>query len=308
LDALGISQIISIGYLAHLHPQYTNKTNLKELLNVAFEDVHLNLKLVAELDPSLKSLQNAATSNSNVFVTPPPPFELYKTKITHGRDKEKVLMDIIGIKCAVDKAFLLKEFFSQLASPASYEKQIGFFIPTGAAHTLGPQNYAKLISKNHMFVNSVVTIPVGDFQHVTLNISFSLDQNTDINQTTLQDILNDQPWCLSAEKTMIPNKIMIMTTKENLEKAHGWLDHTLVNLYEDHIKHKLDVMMLKTKMFPWRLNIPLQTVASMAYVKNLCNRALYAKATTVDQTQMRKTNPQQKTHHIDLNPTSPCYS
>jgi len=56
-------------------------------------------------------------------------------------------MDIISIKCTMDKAHLLKEFFSQLASPANYKKQIGFFIPTGAAHTLGPQNYAKLISK-----------------------------------------------------------------------------------------------------------------------------------------------------------------
>jgi len=78
---------VKIGYLACLHPQYTNKTNLKELLNIAFEGIHLDPKLVVELDPSLKSLQNAVTSNGDVFVTPPPPFELYKMKITHSRDK-----------------------------------------------------------------------------------------------------------------------------------------------------------------------------------------------------------------------------
>jgi len=74
--------------------------------------------------------------------------------------------------------------------------------------------------------------------------------NTDIDQTTLQDVLNNQPWCLSTEKTTTPNKIRIMTTKENLEKACGWLNHMLVNLYEEYIEHKLDVTTLKKKMFP----------------------------------------------------------
>jgi len=61
-------------------------------------------------------------------------------------------LDIIGIKCAVEKMRLLKEFFTQLALPASYEKQIEFFIPTSTVHTLGAQNYAKLISENQAFI------------------------------------------------------------------------------------------------------------------------------------------------------------
>jgi len=126
-DALGVNQTISIGYLACLHPQYTNKTNLKELLKLAFKDIHLNPTLVVELDPSLKPLQTAAIANGDVFVTPLPPFELYKTKIKHGRDKAKVLTDIIGIKSNLNKACFLKEFFSQLASSVNYENQIVFY-------------------------------------------------------------------------------------------------------------------------------------------------------------------------------------
>jgi len=299
-DALGVSRTISIGYLARLHPQYTNKTNLKNLLQIAFEDVHIDPKLAVELDPSVKPLQTTAAANGDTFVTPLPPFELYKTKITHGRDKDKVSTDIIGIKCAAEKARLLKEFFSQLASPASYEKQIGFFIPTGAAHTLGQQNYAKLISENHAFVNSVVMIPVSDLQHATLDIPFSLDKNTDIDQITLQDIINDQPWCLSAEKTMIQNKIMITTTKDTLEQARRWIDHTLVNLYEDHIEPTLNVTTLKLKMFPRRLDIPIQTAASKAYAKNLCNRATYAKVTTTANTPTNQTKPKPNTRRVDV--------
>ncbi len=57
-------------------------------------------------------------------------------------------------------------------SPTNYEKQIGFFIPTGAVHSIGAQNYAKLISNNDAFAKSVVTIPLGDFQYETLDILF----------------------------------------------------------------------------------------------------------------------------------------
>ncbi len=155
-DSLRTARTASIGYLAHLHPQHTNKTTLKELLTIAFEDVHLDPSLAVELDPTLKTLQTEAKSNGDMFIPTPPPFELFNTKITHGRDKDKVSSDIIGVKCAVDKMRLLKEFFSQLASPTNYEKQIGFFIPTGAVHTIGTQNYAKLISDNHTFIQSVV--------------------------------------------------------------------------------------------------------------------------------------------------------
>ncbi len=55
-DSLGTDRTASIGYLARLHPQHTNKTTLKELLAIAFEDVHLDPSLAVELDPTLKTL------------------------------------------------------------------------------------------------------------------------------------------------------------------------------------------------------------------------------------------------------------
>jgi len=97
-DTLGVSHTVLIGYLACLHPQYTNKTHLKDLLTIAFDDVHINPQLTMELDPSLKPLLTTAMASGNLFVTPLPPFKLYKTKITHGCDKEKVSTDIISIK------------------------------------------------------------------------------------------------------------------------------------------------------------------------------------------------------------------
>jgi len=107
-------------------------------------------------------------------------------KLVHGCDKKtKVETDVLGIKSTAPQACLLKEFFAQLASPEHYEKQIGVFVPTGTVHLLGTDNYVKLICDNNQFIHSVVTIPIGNFQHAMLGIPFSIDTSTNIDQTTL---------------------------------------------------------------------------------------------------------------------------
>jgi len=70
------------------------------------------------------------------------------------------------------------------------------------------------------------------------------------------------------QEILSPNKVIVITTKEHLEKAHGWIDDTLPTLYTSHIKDKLNGMALK-KMKPCRLDKPAQTVVSTAYAKSL---------------------------------------
>jgi len=79
---------------------------------------------------------------------------------------------MIGIKCAALKLKLLKEFYSHLASPARYEKQIKIFIPTGAVHLLGTKKYMNLLKDHNALIDSIKTIPLGDFQHEMLDIPF----------------------------------------------------------------------------------------------------------------------------------------
>jgi len=117
-------------------------------------------------------------------------------------------------------------------------------------HTLGTQNYFILISKNKAFINSVVAIPIGNFQHATLEIPFLTDKNMDIEQTTLIDMIREQSWCLNVERTVVANKVMVMTTQEHLETACKRIDHMLVTLYKDNIEDKIDVMTLKKKLSP----------------------------------------------------------
>ncbi len=298
-DALGVLKTTSIGYLTQLHPLLTNRTNLKALLQTALEDVIIDAKLAVELDPELKTAVTEASANGDVFTPEVPPFEIYKTKLIHGRDKEKVETNVLGIKGTLQQARLLKEFFSQLASPAHYEKQIGVFVPMGAVHLLGAANYIKLIRDNNAFIHNTATIPIGDFQHETLDIPFSMDSSTDIDQTTLLDLFNDQPWCFSIDKTTIHNKVMITTSKDQLEMARKWIDETLPTIYSQFIADKIDVTTLR-HLTPRRLDKPVLTAASTAYADQLKKRTTVTTAAATNSKQFAKPPRQRKIPQVAM--------
>jgi len=244
-NSLGIKKTATVGYLTKLHPRLTSCTNLKPIMIEELSDIIIDPTLACELDPSQKKLHTEAMSNGDLFIPAPPEFELYKTHISHSRDNAKVKTDVIGIKCAVEKARLLKEFFSQLCNPMELDTRIGVFIPTGAIHMIGLEAYANLLCKNNSYINNVATVPIGDFQHATLDILYSTAADTDINTTTLYDEILQQPWCISIKHSTVENKVLILTTKGQLTQAQEWVDTTLPQLYEQHISDKLDVTNLK---------------------------------------------------------------
>jgi len=278
-DTLGVTKTTTIGYITKVHPILTNRTTLKALLQSALEGIVIDPKLAVELDPTLKEEQLQARNNGDFFNPKLPPFELYKTKLIHGRDKTKVETNVLGVKSTIQHARLLKEFFSQMASPVHYENQIGVFVPTGAVHLLGADNYEKLIRDDNAFIHSVVTIPLGDFQHETLEIPFSLDSSTDIDTITLLDLIAEQNWCLGVDKSTTINKVLITTTKKHLEIARNWADRILPKIYSQCILDKLDVTTL-SRLIPRRLDKPILTVASSAYADKLKVRTTNATTTT----------------------------
>jgi len=242
---------------------------------------------VVKLDPSLKATIDQAKSNGDFFNPEVPNFKIYKTKLVHGRDKKtKVETDVLGIKSAAPQARLLKEFFAQLGSPVNYEKQLGVFVPMGAVHLLGMANYVNMICNNNQFIHSMVTIPVGNFQHDTLDIPFSIDTSTDIDKTTLLELIAEQTWCPSVEKTMIVNKVLLTTTKPQLEQARTWVDNTLIDIYNQHIDNKLDVTTI-CHLTPRHLDKPMLMTASTLYAGMLKQRTT-VKTTTDDGTQPYK--------------------
>ncbi len=90
-----------------------------------------------------------------------------------------------------------------------------------------------------------MTVPIGDFQHKTLDLPFSSNANTNIDATTLYETITDQLWCISLACTTTPNKVLLVTTKGQLPMAHDWVNKTVPALYAQHIANKIDVTTLK---------------------------------------------------------------
>jgi len=160
---------------------------------------------------------------------------------------------------------------------------------------MGVNNYKKIICDNSQFIDSVITIPVGDFQHATLDLPFLIDPMMDIAQTMLQELISDLEWCINVDKTTIDTKILITTTKPHLEQAQQWIDHTLPSLYEQHVAEKIDAMMLKHLILR-RLDHPILTAASTAYADKLKHQTATLAPSMLTMKQFTKL-PCVKKHH-----------
>ncbi len=125
------------------------------------------------------------------------------------------------------------------------ETHTGVFVPTGTAHLISTKPYKKLLGDHNIYLQSITTIPLSDFQHETLDIPFSGDPNTDIDKTTLHETILSQPWCISVEITTTPNKILLVTTKGQIVDARAWADNNLPEIYNQNIADKIDVTNLK---------------------------------------------------------------
>ncbi len=113
-----------------------------------------------KLAPYLKEEQIEAMSNGDDYIPILPNFEIYCTRLSHGRAPSQVATDVIGIKCEARDAQLLSKFFTWLASETSGDTRDGTFLPKGASMLLGPQTYKWVLKDNNFFLTNVATIPV----------------------------------------------------------------------------------------------------------------------------------------------------
>jgi len=153
------------------------------------------------------------------------------------------------------------------------------FVPTGVVHIIGPEAYTNLLCANNEFLQSITTVPLGDFQHTMLDIPFSLDANMNINQTNLYEIINSQAWCINVECSLTLNKVLIVTTKGQVQAVWKWADDTLPTIYNQHIPDKIDITMLKT-LSPRCLDKPIMTIAATTYAAKLIQRTMYTTASS----------------------------
>jgi len=158
-DSLGIERPTTIGHFTQIAPDLTHLANFRDHLVNQLMLIEIPADEAIALAPYLKTAQLDAMSCGDEFTTILPNFEVYRTRLSHGRAPSQVITDVIGIKCEPRDAKLLTEFFTRLAAETNTHRD-GTFVPKGASSLLGPQTYEQVLKDNNRFLSNVATIPI----------------------------------------------------------------------------------------------------------------------------------------------------
>ena len=281
-DSLGIERPTTVGYFTKLAPDLTHLANFRESLSNQLMLIEIEAETAIELSPHLKQAQLDAMTNGDDFVTILPNFEVYKTRLTHGREPTQISTEVIGVKGAPKDAKLLGEFFARLASETSNDPRNGVYIPKGAVHLLGQQTYAQVLQDNNFFLNNVATIPV-NLEHEAWFAVIDPNQTSETEPVSLHEHLTRQSWFMRLE-SVHPKKCILTTTKSNLPAARKWIDENLEKLIRKSIPQDIEP---PSSSFPRRLDKPVYTATSQSYADILKKQFSLAPVATTDSTNNR---------------------
>jgi len=279
-DSLGIDRPITIGYFTKIDPFLTHLTNFRDELYTELSMIDIDAETAVLLAPHLKKAQLDAMTNGDDFIPSLPNFEVYRMRISHGRDPTKVTTDVIGVKGAPKDAKLLTEFFTKLAADGSNDHRNGVFFPKGAVHLIGPSPFEQALKENNFFLTTVATVPV----NLELDAWFAVidaNQTSDDEPVSLHDHLLRQSWFLRLESAS-RNKTIIVTTKPNLAAARAWVDANLEPMIRKSIP--ADVPQPPSNALPRRLYKQIYTETSRTYADILKQQFSFETAATTPST------------------------
>ena len=259
-DSLGIERPVTIGYLTKIDPDITNLALFRDHLANQLLLIDVDEETAIALAPYLKQTKLDAMTNGDDYVPILPTFELYQTRLSHGRDPSKVTTDVIGIKGAPKDAKLLGEFFTRFAAETNNDHRDGRFLPKGAATLLGSTTYERVLKEHNFFLTQVATVPV----NLEYNAWFAVIDPTDATEDapiSLHDHLLRQPWFLRIESAT-RNKCLVVTTRPNLQTARDWIDANLEPMVRKSIPPGIDP---PSALLPRRLDKPVYTATSQTY-------------------------------------------
>jgi len=299
-DSLGIERPTTIGYFTQIAPDITHLANFREYLVNQLMLVDIAADDAIALAPYLKASQLEAMSSGDEFVTILPNFEVYRTRLSHGRTPTQVTTDVIGIKCEPRDAKLLKEFFTRLASETGSYHRDGMFVPAGAASLLGPQTYEQVLKDNNLFLSNVATIPI-NLEYAAWFAVIDSQASSDTATISLHDHLLRKPWYLRIESAG-RKKCLLVTTRPNLQAARDWIDENLEPMVRQSIP---DGIIPLSEFLPRRLDKPTYTTASQSYADILKKQFSIASATSATTTDITRPPRKRQATKLDYDSDSP---
>jgi len=90
----------------------------------------------------------------------------------------------------------------------------------------------QLIRDNNAYLTALTLIPVHGFNDWVLNYTIPVSTNDNREELrTIREILMDTEWCVQIEPTQNPGRILLLTTKSQLEVGREWLDDNLTTIF-----------------------------------------------------------------------------
>jgi len=199
-------------------------------------------------------------TNGDEYIPILPNFEVYRTRLSHGREPAQVSTDVIGIKCEPRDAKLLGEFLATMASETSSHPRDGIYLPRGSAYLLGPPVYEQVLKENNFFLTNVATIPV-NLEYATWFAVIDPQNNSANEPISLHEHLLRKPWFIQLESAG-NKKCIIVTTRPNLPEACAWIDGNLEKLIRKSIPTGIDP---PSSLLPRRLDKPVYSATNQMY-------------------------------------------
>jgi len=111
------------------------------------------------------------------------------------------------------------------------------YSPVGIASTIRPLPYMNLIQQNNVYLSSVATIAVAGIPAHTPNLDIPINWASELSKTQrLCQILMAIKWCMQICVAQMPGRILLISTKSNLDQDCQWLDDNLLPLFTTFIQ------------------------------------------------------------------------
>jgi len=250
-DQLGIGKTKTIRYLTNIHPCIVNCTSPKDKIYNMLNTTIINPEEATKLDSMLQDLVNAMQESGDDATVHCPVFELFQTTIGIGNNPH-IETDILGIKCQVSKATLLREFVLQTSQTLEQQGK-GKFIPAGLANVIGTETMTSIICSNNQYLKSITTVPINGLPADALKIKITITDDTpekDKVPITVHDYLLNTEWCHGLESTEHEGRYLLITTHSQIAEAREWLDENLESLFVDYLPNYGNFTPIEGHAFP----------------------------------------------------------
>jgi len=206
---------------------------LKSMLCNELNDISLDPTFVVKLDPPLQQQQvDAMLNGTSLFLNFLHLNCTNENQLQPWQSKSQNWC-YWHHKCTASRSRLLKEFL--LETQWKLKCIWVFLYPqvqfTWLDSTPTPSSYATTMP----FFRVLWLSQLGTFNINGSKILFSCDTTTNIDATNLYKTFVTQLWCLSLECTTTPNKVLLVTTKGQVNPVCNWVDKTLPEIYQQHI-------------------------------------------------------------------------